>query len=240
MPLLRSKKLILKLSLMAVLVIVLLKMFFFNLYEVSSSSMLPTIRPNDLVVTSKFMGLSSGLSRNIKRGDIVVFDYPDYTSLNYTRSDFRGHNVIKRCYSLPGDTVLIKRKHEIQEEEKSSAYYNESGQALKVQNLFPSDQSLNWSLSNYGPLYVPAAGQTIKLTKRNIIFYKDIFLFENSNVLMINDGLYIDGRRTLDYTFKKNYYFMLGDNFFYSLDSRYWGFVPEENITGKFLCVIRI
>ncbi|GGE94193.1 signal peptidase I [Hymenobacter cavernae] len=93
----------------------------------------------------------------------------------------------------------------------------------------------NWNRDNYGPLQLPKKGQTVQLTPENTPFYEKIILrYEhNEGVTVLNGVIQQNGKPLTTYTFKQNYYFMMGDNRHDSLDSRYWGFVPEDHIVGK-------
>lgn len=102
---------------------------------------------------------------------------------------------------------------------------------------FAPNSITDWTTDNFGPLYIPEEGKTIELTSENIAVYGDIIKnFEgNENVHVAEGSISINGEKLTEYTFKQNYYFMMGDNRHNSLDSRFWGFVPEDHVVGKAL-----
>jgi signal peptidase I len=223
--------------------------------RIPTGSMENTILVGDFVIINKFVFGSTSpryipfteialpyfqlpALREPKTKDIVVFEYPG--NRDQVKPDERGINYVKRCIGTPGDTVQIidkvvfvngkqvwippHAKYEI-------PFVYPSGYVQT--DIFP--KGMPWNKDNYGPIVVTKKGSKIKLNVRNIMQWKTTIDREYGQEAAGIDGtgVTIEGKPVEEYTFKDDYYFMMGDNRDNSLDSRFWGFVPRKNVVGE-------
>lgn len=114
----------------------------------------------------------------------------------------------------------------IAKQNTNSGIYNKS--------VFPHNEQYPWSVDNYGPLYIPEAGATIEINKKTIPIYEHLIReYDRNDVTVDGDKMYINGQLTETYTFKQDYYWMMGDNRHNSLDARNYGFTPFDHVIGK-------
>ncbi len=159
---------------------------------------------------------------------------------------------IKRCMGAPGDSIYLEEGTLYRQEVKTSiqgpdsentaneAKKEEVGEQVAWYNyIFPHEASHNWNMDNWGPLYVPKVGDLLPLTMETIPFYERLISAYEGNELQIRgEDILINGKVSDHYQVKKNYYLVMGDNRFFSHDSRFWGYLPEDHIIGEAAMVL--
>jgi signal peptidase I len=126
------------------------------------------------------------------------------------------------------EAELIKNNPVVKEVKK---LLNDQG---NKEDVFPHVDSLQWNMDNFGPIYIPKKGSTVTLNRNILPFYKRIIQeYEKNNLELKGNKIFINGQETNNYTFKQNYYWMMGDNRQNSLDARKWGYVPFDHVVGK-------
>lgn len=177
----------------------------------------------------------------IKRNDILVFNYPHPNSLDKIEMHILKYHI-KRCIGLPGDILSIQNGFfHVEGIQTPLGNIDSQKQIATTANLeegilrsFPSDSIIDWTIKDFGPLYIPRQGNYITLDRANFQLYKKLIEWEQQGSLQYKDTTaFLNGKPIKVYRFQKNYYFMSGDKGMDSHDSRYWGLLPEEYIVGK-------
>ena len=229
--------------------------------RIPTGSMENTILVGDFVLVNKFIYGSSSPKyipfteieipffrlpafKDPKATDIVVFEYPG--DRDQLVADELGVNYVKRCIGTPGDTIQIIDKvvfvngKEFWIPPFIKYYQGRYGKYLKPKprdyaepRIFP--KGMQWNEDNYGPLVIPKKGYEIPLTVYNVEQWRTTINREyGKEVIAVKNGVVtINEVPVSSYKFKKDYYFMMGDNRDDSLDSRFWGLVPRDLVVGQ-------
>lgn len=237
--------------------------FIFAPFTIPSESMTPGLLPGDRIVVDKLStgarlfnifraakGEEPEIRRmpaftGFRRGDVIVFNFPHKTDWNRLEFNYPVYYA-KRCVAVPGDTVSIRnfipyingRKLPFEKEATMLAALHPDdslSRAARTGYLACEYDTVNrWTIREFGPLIIPGKGIRIKLDSLDYMAYRPVIERETGSRLFMRNGRLLLGARPIEaYQFKENYYFTLGDNFTASMDSRYWGFVPEKYIVGK-------
>lgn len=248
----------------AIIAALLLKVFVVEAYRIPTGSMENTLLVGDFLLVNKFIyGTTTPKSiplfsfrdwqfydqrlpfyrlptlRYPQRGDVIVFEWPGDRDQVATPEPI---NYIKRCIGLPGDTVQVINRvvcvnGNIVPFPTGVKFESVSNLPKGYPNpqIFPEESDFNEDY--YGPIVVPKKGDVIHLSAKNYSRWQIFIDREEHTCDLRGSTVFIDGKPVTEYTVMRNYYFMMGDNRENSLDSRFWGFVPYQNIVGEAMIV---
>ena len=237
-----------------------LRIVLFSSFRIPTDSMQPTLQPGDNILVNKsIMGARifniwdmaedkevkiyrlPGLGK-VKRNDVLVFHYP-YPHKNDSLSMHLLKYYVKRCIALPGDTMGIRKGHyyvkgvdepigNIQAQKRIEKLQKENTRGI-VMDAYPWDKYIDWTIQDFGPLHVPARGQTVVMDASAVKLYRNLVEWEQKEKLTYQGkDVFLGDSLIQEYRFQENYYFMGGDYMENSKDSRYWGLLPEPYIVG--------
>ena len=257
------RKVILGIKLITIVValVIFLRVFCFSSYVIPSYSMYPNLIDGDHIVVNKWLlgvrlyksfDFSKGTKtrtlrlkglKKVNRNDVLVFNFPykeGYEKIKFTPNVF----YVKRCIAVPGDAFYIENGiYKVRNIQSTlGCYQNQTDNWIRfnkegsgsVDIAFPHDKTYNWTILDFGPLYIPGKGDQLKIDTLNVKLYRNLISYETGNDISIKEEkVYLGDEILTSYTFSQNYYFMAGDYVFDSQDSRYWGLLPEDHIVGK-------
>jgi signal peptidase I len=233
-----------------------LKLFVIDAYRIPSTSMENTLQVGDFLLVNKLAyGMhppfripltTTSLSSftfpsftSVHRGDVIVFEFPG------NRDEVKPSesvNYIKRCIGLSGDTVEIRSGKVFVNGRETSFPSHGIGTANATDKsfrrnaeMFPAGSSFNEIA--YGPIVVPKRDDILRIDPATFLQWQIFIEREGHTVQVRADTILIDGTATSSYRVEQNYYFVLGDNRDNSLDSRYWGFVPDDHVIGEAMII---
>lgn len=240
----------------AALIAIIIRSFLLEAFRIPTGSMKNTLLVGDYLFVNKlsyFLGSPRFLPftnvpipyfrlnwGKVDRGDVIVFEFPG--DRDRVVPVEKNVNYIKRCVGLPGDSIQVRDKQlyvngKIFPNPPESILTDDT---MKVGTVDPGvwPRGAQWNRDNFGPIRVPKEGDTIWLNKENFDQW-DVFIEREGHKAQLGDNnlVDIDSKPSQYYVVERNYLWMMGDNRDNSLDSRFWGPAPEENVVGSAMII---
>ena len=247
-----------KMLLLVAFIALIIKAFAFDAFKIPSTSMENTLQPGDFIIANKF-AYEIATPRELpiadvplpqhkffemgkpEINDVVIFEFP----IGFENDSLRGGSkYVKRIIAGPGDTLKI-----------TNGEISVNSKSIKLPSTFkiPKDTEVKdlindeiiyppgakWNRDSYGPIIIPAKGDTIKIAPENFELWQSVIVMDHGERSLLSEGTLVtlDGRAISEYVLKQDHYFVIGDNFEASMDSRHFGFITDNMIVGKALFI---
>ncbi|MBE0573083.1 MAG: signal peptidase I [Ignavibacteriaceae bacterium] len=243
-----------KILFLVAIIALVIKAFAIDAFQIPSSSMENTLQPGDFIIANKFV-YNIATPREIpiadihipqynlfevgkpEINDVIIFEFPTGFENDSLRG---GSKYVKRIIAGPHDTLHITnglifvngKTLELPSTFKISKE-TEGGIRIKDDNIYPAGSK--WNRDHYGPIIIPAKGDTIKVSPENFERWQSVIVMDHGERSLLSEGTLVtlDGRAISEYVLEQDHYFVVGDNFEASMDSRHFGFITDNMIIGK-------
>ena len=248
----------LKIIFLVAIIALMIKAFAIDAFQIPSTSMENTLQPGDFIFANKF-AYEVATPREIpianlpipqyklfevgkpEINDIVICEFPRGFENDPIRG---GSKYVKRLIAGPHDTLQITNGEifvngktiELPSTFKSPTYTEDTDWMLD-EVIYPP--GAKWNRDSYGPIIIPAKGDTIKIASENFELWQSVIVTDHGERSLLSEGTLVtlDGRAIFEYVLKQDHYFVIGDNFEVSMDSRHFGFITDDMIIGKALFI---
>ena len=247
-----------KIAFLVIIIALIIKAFAIDAFQIPSTSMENTLQPGDFIFANKF-AYEIATPREIpianlhipqyklfeigkpEINDVVIFEFP----LGFENDALRGGSkYVKRLIAGPHDTLKITNGEIFvngKAIELPSSYklpkYTEAKDWTKDEAIYPP--GAKWNRDSYGPIIIPGKGDTIMIAPENFERWQSVIVMDHGERSLLSEGTIVtlDGKAIFEYVLKQDHYFVIGDNFEESMDSRHFGFITDNMIIGKALFI---